>query len=89
MFIDCNKYKLTLDKVDSHMVGVLDSEIASHPNNISYMTGVPVVAVCLYLITFIHPRGSKHYEYLNSRYESIIDFYGYTTVLPFEQEEIT
>lgn len=88
MFIDCNKYKLTLDKIDSHMVGVLDSEIASHPNNISHMTGVPVIAVCLYLITFIHPKGSKHYEYLNSRYESIIDFYGYTTILPFEGETL-
>jgi len=82
MKIDPNLYKNTLDKLRHHMVDKPEGKRASLISFISFISGVPVVAVCLYLITYLYPDD----EILKSRLKSIIEFYRYTEVAPFEKD---
>jgi hypothetical protein len=51
-------------------------------SHISSMSGIPVIVVCLYLITFLYPRDKD----LKKRYEEIRSFYGYKEVVRFDKK---
>lgn len=84
MKINSNAYKTTLDRLRSHMENIPPKNRKRLISHISFMSGAPVVVVCLYLITFIYIDD----EELKDRYKTIVKFYNYKEVTPFEKGEI-
>ncbi len=83
MRIDPNVYRMTLDKMSRHMENYKPKDRPRLVSKIASATGVPAVAVCLYLITFLYPRDKK----LKVKFKSIVSFYNYTEIVPFEKKK--
>lgn len=77
MRLDCTRYKMALDKLKSRMEG--EREPSRLMTRLSTSTQIPVMAVCVYMLTYTHP---KHPDLLRS-YAGLRQFYNYTEIVPF------
>lgn len=79
MVIDCNKYRKTLDSVVRLM---RSDDPRSRVSTVAAATHVPVIVVCIYMIQFLYPDN----ESLKKLEKTLIDFYGYTDIIRFEND---
>lgn len=81
MTLDCSKYLESLNKIRYSLEQLVQkADLPTAISKIACSSGIPVLAIIVFCAT-IFPN---HIDYLNNRFKSLKQFYGYTEVIGFD-----